>query len=143
MMNAVERIQRNVQPPDPEAWDKQMAVVRVFDALVYDGRRPSDLLITNDWQAWIIGPSQAFRPAKTLESPADLTKTDRKLLTKMRTLDKDVLTMKLGRWLTSDEIDALYARAAQIADVFDRDVAVKGAPAVLFDFDRSGSRCVL
>ena len=143
IMNEVQRNERNVQPPDPEAWNKQMDVVRVFDELVYDGRAPSDLLITRNWQLWIIGPSQAFRPNKTIQNPGNLVKCDRKLLTKMRTLDKDVLMIKLGNWLTKEEIEALHARAAQIVGFFDREVAAKGEAAVLFDLDRSGSPCAL
>ena len=143
IMDEVQRNQRNVQPPDLEAWSKQMYVVRVFDDLVYDGRAPSDLLITRDWQAWIIGPSQGFRPNKNIQNPQNLVKCDRKLLAKMRTLNKDVLTSKLGKWLTKEEIGALDARAGKIVEFFDKEVAAKGEAAVLFDLDRSGVPCAL
>ena len=143
IMDDVQRQQRKVQPPDLEAWNKQMYVVRVFDELIYDGRAPSDLLITRDWQMWIIGPSQGFRPNKTIQNPKNLVKCDRKLLAKMRTLDKDVLMSKLGNWLTREEIEALHARAGKIVEFFDREVAAKGEAAVLFDLDRSGVPCAL
>ena len=111
--------------------------------LVYDGRAPSDLLITKDWQLWIIAPSQGFMPIKTLRTPGNLVKSDRKLLARMRTLDKATLTRKLGSWLTNDEIDALYTRATHIVEFFDREIAVKGEASVLLDLDRSGSPCAL
>jgi hypothetical protein len=141
IMDDAQRQQRNVQPPDLEAWNKQMYVVRVFDELIYDGRAPTDLLITGDWQLWIIAPSQGFRPNRTIRNPGNLVKCDRKLLARMRTLDKDVLVGKLGSWLTREEIEALHARAGAIVEFFDREVAAKGEAAVLFDLDRSGVPC--
>jgi hypothetical protein len=143
IMDDVQRQQSNVQPPDLEAWNKQMYVVRVFDELIYDGRSPSDLLITKDWQMWIIAPSQGFRPSKTIENPENLVKCDRKLLAKMRMLGKDVLISKLGNWLTGEEIEALHVRAGMIVAFFDGEIAAKGEAAVLFDLDRSGVPCAL
>jgi hypothetical protein len=125
MMDEVQRNERNLQPPDVEAWNKQMHVVRVFDELVYHGRAPSDLLITKDWQLWIIGPSQAFRPSRTLQNPGNLVMCDRKLLSKIRMLDQGILMRRLGNWLNKEEIEALHARATLIVDVFDREVAAR------------------
>ncbi|MBI3399828.1 MAG: hypothetical protein HY048_00285 [Acidobacteria bacterium] len=143
IMDDAQRIQRNVQPQDLEAWDRQMSLVRVFDELIYDGRAPSDLLITKDWQPWVIAPSQGFRPITTIQHPGNLVKCDRKLLGKLRTLDKDMLTRKLGNWLTPGEIDALHVRAGAIVALFDRKIAATGDAAVLFDLDRSGAPCSL
>lgn len=142
IMNAVQRLQRNVQPPDPEAFNKQMAVVRVFDELVNHGRAPSDLLITKDWQLWIIGPSQGFLPATTVD-PANLVRCDRRLLAKLRTINRAELMSKLAHWLTKEEVDALNMRAARIVKFFDREVASKGETAVLFELDRTRARCAL
>jgi len=139
MMDVGQLKQRNVPPPDSEGWNRQMYLIQVFDELVYiGGRAPTDTLITRNWQAWIIGPSQAFRPTASLQNPQNLVHCDRKLLARMRTLDKDVLTIKLGNWLTKEEIEALRARAAKIVEFFDREIAAKGEAAVLFDLDRSG-----
>ncbi len=143
LMDEAQRNERNVQPPDPEAWNKQMYVVRVFDELVSEGFLPGELLITRDWQVWAVGPSQAFPLNKTIQNPGNLVKCDRKLLTKMRTLDRDVLMIKLGNWLTKEEVEAVLVRAAQIVRFFDREIAAKGEAAVLFDLDRSGSPCAL
>ena len=120
-----------------------MYVVRVFDEFIYDGRAPSDLLITSDWQLWIIAPSQGFRPNNAIQNPENLLKSDRKLLARMRTLDKAVLISKLGSWLTKEEIEALHARKETIVEFFDRQVAARGEAAVLFDLDRSGVPCAL
>jgi hypothetical protein len=143
LMDDVQRQQKNVQPPDLEAWSRQMYVVRVFDELIYDGRAPSDLLITADWRPWIIAPSQGFRPINSIQNPDNLVRCDRKLLARLRALDKDALIGKLGRWLTAEEIEALHARAGLIVEAFERQIAAKGEAAVLFDLDRSGVPCTL
>ena len=46
---------------------------------------------------------------------------DRRLLAKLRTLDKNVLREKLSRWLTQSEIDALAAQAGRIVNFFDKE----------------------
>jgi len=143
IMDEAQRTQRSVQPPDAEAFNRQMNVLRVFDELLYDKRAPTDLVITTGWQMWILTPSQAFLPKKTLRNPASLVRCERKLLAKMRTLEKATLAAKLGRWLTEEEIEALYARTVQIVALFDGEIASKGEAAVLFDLDRSGSSCAL
>jgi hypothetical protein len=143
IMDEAQRTQRNVQPPDADAFNRQMDVLRVFEELLYKGAAPTDLLFTTGWQLWILTPSQAFLPSKTLRNPANLVRCDRKLLAKMRTLETATLAAKLGRWLTEEEIDGLYARTVQIVGLFDGKIASKGEGAVLFDLDRSGSSCAL
>jgi hypothetical protein len=143
MMDDAQRSRRNVQPPDLEAFRKQMHIMDVFDELLNGARAATDLLITEDWQLWIVTPSQGFMPNKTLRNPGNLVKCDRKLLAKLRTLDQVTLMNRLGNWLTKDEIDALYSRATQIVDLFDQKIAAEGEAAVLVDLDRSGSDCAL
>ena len=143
MMDEGQRTQRNVQPPDLDAWNTQMYVVQVFEELVTNKRAPNDLVITKDWRAWLLAPSQAFRPTKTIQNRDNLVKCDRKLLTRMRALDRNVLKGRLGKWLLEDEIDALDARAGAIVQIFEDQIAARGEAAVLFDFDRSGPLCGL
>ena len=89
----------------------------------------------------IIDCTRAFRLNKSLRDPKDLVQCDRRLLAKLRTLDKDMLKEKLSRWLTKSEIDALAARAAKIVDFFDKETAAKGEGAVLYDIPRTQQAC--
>ncbi|MBI3696289.1 MAG: hypothetical protein HY238_15810, partial [Acidobacteria bacterium] len=94
----LERMKQNVQPPDPDAWNKQMYVVRVFDQLIYNtDRNLGNLVITNDWQIWMIDHTRAFRMQKALENPKNLVQCDRKLLAKLKELDKNTLKQRLGK----------------------------------------------
>jgi len=141
-MMELDRKHKNMEPPDKDSWNKQMYAVRVWHQLLYEtDPNLTNLLVAKDWQLWIIDFSRAFRMMKTLRDPKDLVQCDRKLLAKLRTLDKDVLKEKLSRWLTKSETDAVAARAVKIADFFDKEVAAKGEGAVLYDFPRSSQAC--
>jgi hypothetical protein len=141
-MMEVDRKNRKMEPPDLDSWNKQMYAVRVWHQLIFDtDPNLTNLLIAKDWQLWIIDFTRAFRLHKDLRDPKDLVQCDRKLLAKLRTLDKDVLNQKLSRLLKKSEIDAMVARAAKIVDFFDKEVAAKGEGAVLYDFSRTQQAC--
>jgi len=141
-MMEVERMRKKIDPPDQDAWNKQIYAVRVFHELIYDtDPNVTNLLITKDWQIWIIDFTRAFRMMKDLRNPKNLTQCDRKLLARIRGLDKSALKPKLSRWLTGPEIDGLAARAARIAEHFDREIASQGEAAVLYDLPRESQAC--
>jgi hypothetical protein len=141
-MMEMDRKNRNMEPPDLDSWNKQMYAVRVWHQLIYDtDPNLTNLLITKDWQIWIIDCTRAFRIRKDLRDPKDLVKCDRRLLAKLRTLDQDMLKEKLSHWLTKTEIEALAARSAKIVDYFDKEVAAKGEAAVLYDTPRTSQPC--
>ncbi len=137
-----ERFKKNIPIPDPEEWNKQMYAVRVFHELVYDtDPNLTNLLITKDWQLWMIDLTRGFRLHPTLRQPKNLVQIDRRLLEHLRNLDEQTLKAKLGRWLTNGEIHALDVRRAKIVRLFDEQVKAKGESAVLYDFSRSNQAC--
>jgi hypothetical protein len=141
-MMELDRKQHKLEAPDVEAWNKQMYAVRVWHELIYDtDPNLTNLLVSKDWQLWIIDFTRAFRLYKELRNPKDLVQCDRKLLAKLRTLDRDTLREKLARWLTKSEIDGIVARAGRIVGFFDKEAAAKGEAAVLFNFPRSQQAC--
>jgi hypothetical protein len=141
-MMELDRKEQKLAAPDAEAWNKQMYAVRVWHELIYDtDPNLTNLLITKDWQLWIIDFTRAFRRYKELPDPKNLAQCDRKLLAKLRTLDRDMLGEKLSRWLTKSETDGLVARAGNIVRFFDKEAAAKGEGAVLYDFPRSQQAC--
>ncbi|MBI3697557.1 MAG: hypothetical protein HY238_22320 [Acidobacteria bacterium] len=134
MFDEVDRIRQKIQPPDPDSWEKQMQVVRVFDELIYNtDRNRGNLVITKDWQIWMIDHSRAFRTHKTLLDPKSLAQCDRKLLLRIRELDREILRQRLEKYLTSAELDGILARRDKIIKFFDDQIAEKGEAAVLFD----------
>ncbi len=90
-MTDAERVKQKLEPPDLESWNKQMLATEVFHQLIYDtDANRTNLLITKDWQIWMIDFTRAFRTNKNLQEPKNLVRCDRKLLAKLRTVDKDV-----------------------------------------------------
>ncbi len=139
-----ERYEKKIGPPDPEGWNRQMYAVRVFHELIYDtDPNLTNLLITKDWQVWMIDFSRAFRLYETIREPKDLVQIDRRLLERLRQIDENGLKEKLSAWLTKSEIHALNMRRAKIVQVFDNEVKAKGEAAVLYDFPRTAQPCGL
>jgi len=141
-MLEVHRLRRKMEPPDVESWNRQMYVARVFDQLIYNtDANLTNFLIAPDWQLWMIDFTRAFRTNKDLLSPKDLVQCDRKLLSKLRELDKPLLQARLKPYLDNMQIEGLLARRDKIVTFFDQQIAANGEAAVLFDFPRSAQPC--
>jgi hypothetical protein len=127
------RVQQNVQPPDGDAWNKQMYKVRVFDELIYD-RDPNlgNVLITEDWKIWRIDFTRAFRLNHDLQDPKDLVQCDRRLLEKLRQLSYDEVLDRTKPHLSKSEVKAVMARRDKIVAYFEKLIAQKGEGAVLY-----------
>ncbi len=141
MMEA-DRVRKKIEPPDQGAWNNQMYSVRVFHELIYDSDpNLTNVLITSDWQIWVIDFTRAFRLMSSLRNPKSVTHCDRKLLVNLRALRRETLKPKLERWLTPQEINGVAARAAKIVALLDQQIAAKGEAAVLYDSPRVGQPC--
>jgi hypothetical protein len=133
MMDEAQRLEKKIEPPVPDEWNKQMHKMRVFTQLVYDtDRNLGNVLISEDWHLWMIDFSRAFRLNKTLLNAKNLEKCDRQLLERMRLLDAKEVTAKTGEYLSRGEIEALMARRDQIIAVFEKFIKEKGEAAVLY-----------
>jgi hypothetical protein len=134
MMDEVDRKKQGLEPPDKDAWNKQMYIVRVFDQLIYNtDRNLGNLVIDKQWRMWMIDHTRAFRIDPKLRGEANLVMCDRKLLANMRKLDEDTLKEQLLPYLTKTEIKSMLTRRDKIVKFFDDAVASKGEGAVLYD----------
>jgi hypothetical protein len=132
-MEEGERLKKNIQPPNPNAWNRQMYKMRVFANLVYDtDRNLGNALITPDWKLWMIDYTRAFRLWKQIKSPGDLTQCDRQLLERLRQLTAEAVEEKTRPHLSKWEIEAVMARRDLIVAHFEKLVAQKGEAAVLY-----------
>jgi hypothetical protein len=117
------------EPPDAEVWNQQMQMVRLFDQLIANiDRNLGNIIISSDWRVWPIDHTRAFRTNKELKTPANVTRIDRRILERLKVLDKETLRRETGKHLTTFQIDAILAR---------RDLIVKRlegfGPGALFD----------
>ncbi|MFQ5790225.1 MAG: hypothetical protein ACE5JI_07065 [Acidobacteriota bacterium] len=127
------RQKQGLRAPDLDAWNKQIFKVRVFAELICDtDRNRGNLLITEDWNLWMIDFTRAFRRWHKLEAPPGLKKCDRRLFEKLKQLRKADVEQSLTRHLSGWEIEALMARRDLIVAHFEKLIAARGEKAVLY-----------
>lgn len=143
-MDELDRRRKRIDPPDGESWNRQMQAVRVFDELISNTYRDTspalylntvwdNLLITGDWAIWLIDHTGAFRSRSELSDPESLTRCPRNVLGRLRDMDRELLQRILGKYLSSQQLDALEFRRALLVKHFDAQIASKGEAAVLYD----------
>jgi hypothetical protein len=115
-----ERTKRKVSPPDLDAWNRQMWVVRVFDQLIYNiDRNLGNLIVDKDWRIWMIDHSRSFRLSEDLRDVKNLDKCERGLLTRLKSLDEPTLKRELGEYLNTGEIRGILKRRDKIVQYFE------------------------
>jgi hypothetical protein len=128
-----DRVKLKLEPPDVNAWNKQLNRMFVFSQLVYDTDvNQTNMLISADWKLWRIDFSRAFRTHHKLENPASLSMCDRQLLQKLRQLDGAQVLEKTKPHLSKTEVKAIMARRDLIVAFFEKRIAEKGENAVLY-----------
>jgi len=133
-MMEIDRQKKKLESPDRDAWNREMHVVRVFDQLIYNtDRNLQNLVITTDWRIWMIDHTRAFRMSHDLENSKNLSLCERRLLSKMKELDRSTLQSKLHTWVGNPEIDGLLARRDAIVNFFDKEAAAKGEAMVYYE----------
>jgi len=132
-MDDVERVEKKIEPPDPDKWNKQMYRIRVFDELVYDtDPNLTNVLIGEDWTVWRVDFSRAFRTNKDLRVPKNLVKCDRQLFEKLKALKAEELAEKTKDYLNKDEVKSVIARRDKIVSTFQFLIAEKGEKEILY-----------
>ena len=142
MVDEADRRRQDLKPPDVDAWNQEMWAIRVFNQLIYNtDDNLTNFLIPPDWHLWMIDFTRAFRIHKKLRNAENLTHADRRLLAKMRELNKPMLQQHLRPYLKNNEIDALLARRDIIVRFFEDKAAREGEAAVYYDFPRTAEAC--
>lgn len=133
MMSEADRVARNVQAPDLEAWNQLMYKVRLFDELIANtDRHPKNLLVTEDFQVRLIDHSRSFRENRGLRNPDQLARFSRSLLDGLTRLDRDILRKRIGRYVSNAQIDRLLDRRDAILALAQQRVTEQGEAAVIY-----------
>ena len=129
LMDEGERLKTKANAPDALRWNEQMWHVRLFDQLIQNvDRNLGNLVIDKDWGVWMIDHTRAFRLAKDLKTPKNLTKIERGALERLKALDLARLNETIGDYLTSFEKRSLLQRRDDIVALFE-----KGGPSMIYD----------
>jgi hypothetical protein len=132
-MDESTRLSKKIKPPDQNAWNKQLNKMWVFSELLYDtDRNMTNTLISEDWKLYMIDFSRAFRQYHNLLAPENLTMCDRQLLDSLRQLKEADVLSKTASHIGKNEVKAVMARRDKIVQLFDKKIAEKGEPAVLY-----------
>jgi len=133
-MTEADRTKKNLSPPNTLLWNREMQIVRVFDQLIYNtDRNLQNIVITAEWRIWMIDHTRAFRMARDLENVKNLSLCDRRLMAKMKELNRATLQSKLHPWVGNPEIDGLLTRRDAIVKFFDKEAAAKGEAMVYYE----------
>lgn len=134
LMTEKERFFAKTKPPDPDNWNQQMYVVRVFDQLIYNtDRNLGNLVIDESWGLHMIDHTRAFRTHKQLRNESYLLRCDRQLFEALQALDAATLQEELDRYLTDNEIEAILNRRDRIVKIFKEKAEERGESAVFYD----------
>jgi hypothetical protein len=134
-MYETDRLKRNIPPPDPGAWMRQIYTIRIFDQLIHNyDRNTGNLAIDTQWQLWMIDHTRAFKVFSELLDPEQLgNRCERDMLAALRRLDEPSLREMMMDVLNPDQIQGLLGRRDAIVAHFDDLIAEKGEILVLFD----------
>lgn len=131
------RRDKEIEPPDPNAWTRQLNVIRDFDQLIYnEDRNQGNLLIDKNWRLWAIDHSRSFRSNPTLRDPKVLRRVTNKMLNSMRALNEAQLSENLLPYITKEDIQGLLARRDILVKFFENEINTKGEDSVLLDIPR-------
>jgi hypothetical protein len=134
-MTERKRVQDKIEPPDHTRWEKQLQMMNVFDALVYNtDRSRGNMLITPDGKLWWIDHTRAFRQNSELQNAAALHQCERGMYEKLKALDEAVVRERLKEYLSSYEINALLKRRKLILERLNKLIAEQGEEKVLYTF---------
>jgi len=135
-MDEANRRTKKIEPPDVDAFSRQMYKKRIFAELVCDtDQNLTNVLISEDWHLWMIDFTRAFRLYRDLFDRTHIVDSmcERHLLERLRKLDRNELTERTKGYLGKPEIDGVMARRDKIVAVYDDLIAKKGERAVLYD----------
>jgi hypothetical protein len=129
-----DRKRKKLEPPDPEAFNKALEGLKVFENLVYDECQDADDLYVHrdDWRVCRVDFSEAFAPLPELQPGCSLTVCSRTLYKGLIELDEAAVRSALGGYLSPEEIESLLVRKGLIIEKLKGLIAQKGEQAVLF-----------
>jgi hypothetical protein len=127
LMMEKERYLKKIEPPDSDAWNRQMYQARVFGQLVANtDPNLGNFLITKDWRLWAIDFTRAFRSNKELLDAHEFVCIDPRFHEALKQLSEDAVKHEIGRYLSNWEMEGLLARREKVVEFFDRKAAEQG-----------------
>ena len=124
------------QLPDSSMAQKYHQTLRVFDNLIYnEDRNQGNILYDRDWKLWMIDHTRSFRIHNKLYNSTVIFRCDKDLFSRLKTLNKEILSERLGSYLSKKEIDCILKRRDLLVDKIHSMIDDRGEEKVLFDWE--------
>jgi hypothetical protein len=121
------------RPAHPMAWVKQVWDRILLDLLILNvDRNPGNVLAGPDYHLWLIDHGRAFEPQGVLLEPDALRRVNRRAWEQLRALSDQELKDLVRGFLDAEQLDALVARRARLAERVERLVSEHGEAAVFY-----------
>jgi hypothetical protein len=123
-----ERINRNIEPSNPEDFRLSLQDLEVFETLTYlEPRQMSDIKIDlESWHIFRVDFSEAFAPVPSLLKNRKITGCSKNLFEKLKNIDVKKLQDRLSEYLNEEELKALLIRLELVVDEIDSLIKEKG-----------------
>jgi hypothetical protein len=120
------------QPPDPAAWNHQVRRQRVFENLIANiDENPGNILVDPLWNMILIDHSRCFF-SDAMPFEKQMTRIDRPLFDKLKTLDEASVTARLKPWVMSGgKLRDILKRRDRIVVRFEKLIAERGESVVI------------
>jgi hypothetical protein len=133
VMDDGDRRKKKVANTHPLRAADYYSVMYLFDELIQNrDRNQGNIMWSPDSRMWMIDHTRAFRTGRDLLKPENLTRVERSLFQKLRTLDRQALTESVGPTLTRDEIESLFVRRDRLVEFFNQKIAAIGEDKILY-----------
>jgi hypothetical protein len=120
LMDEGDKVKNKVDAPNPAFYSRQRVMMYVFDELIANiDRNQGNIIYTKDWRIWLIDHTRAFRKNSTLKVPGRITRCDKQVYERLKTLDRETLKAEVGKQLDDGQIKSLLARRDAIVKKLD------------------------
>jgi hypothetical protein len=129
LMDEGDKVKNKVDAPDSGFYSRQRVMMYLFDELISNiDRNQGNIVYTKDWRLWLIDHTRAFRKNSTLKVPGRITRCDKQVYERLKTLDRETLKAEVGKQLDDGQIKTLLQRRDAIIKKLD-----SLGPSALFD----------
>ncbi|MCH7824698.1 MAG: hypothetical protein IH849_07845 [Acidobacteria bacterium] len=134
-----ERVEQGMSAPNRIAWNQQVQLMYMFDALIgNDDRTAQNILIDKNFKVWLIDHTRAFYGRAEALSLDKVIYVERGFWEALQELDTESLNEAVGEFLTDTEIKQLLERRDRVVAHVSELIETRGEGAVLYEWAPSG-----
>ncbi len=137
--DAIMESDRDEESPDRIAWNQQVQLMYMFDALIgNDDRTAQNLLIDENFKLWLIDHTRAFYRRAEAANLGKVIYVERGFWEALQGLDAASLNAAVGDYLTNSEIEQLLERRDRVVAHVNQLIETRTEGAVLYEWAPSG-----